>query len=197
MAKKPIIRVGDKTDHGGEVTEGYGDLTIYGKSAAGVGHRGYCRKCKKEFVIIEGVENVTYMGRNVAVEGMRTSCGAILIASQSEATIDVPTGSATHSRVTSSNGAADSVIVKTAVRAASQPAQNTKYNERFILLDDATNEPLAKRQYAIQRESGAIEYGTTDAAGYTITLSLTDAAEEVHIYVAGADMTLDEENENA
>ncbi|KPC53848.1 PAAR domain-containing protein [Amantichitinum ursilacus] len=86
---KRIIRVGDRTDHGGTVLEGFPEWVVDGKAASGVGHRGTCPKCKKEFVIVEGAQTVIVFGRAVALEGMMTSCGAVLIASQDMATVDV------------------------------------------------------------------------------------------------------------
>ncbi len=88
MAARAIIRMGDSTSHGGTVLEGFPMLNVYGKPASGIGHRGHCPKCKCDFVIVAGAENLTFMGKNIAVEGMQTSCGAVLIATQHEATVD-------------------------------------------------------------------------------------------------------------
>ncbi|MBS0369476.1 MAG: PAAR domain-containing protein [Proteobacteria bacterium] len=88
MAKRAIIRLGDPTSHGGTVQEAFPALTIYGKPAAGLGHRGYCPQCKRDFVIVAGARNFRYLGKNIAVEGMQTSCGAMLIATQRQASID-------------------------------------------------------------------------------------------------------------
>lgn len=92
MAARAIIREGDTTSHGGTVLEAFSKLNIYGKFASGVGHRGYCPQCKREFLIVAGAKNFIFMGQNVAVEGMLTSCGAVLIASQSQATVDTEPG---------------------------------------------------------------------------------------------------------
>ncbi|MDW5416458.1 PAAR domain-containing protein [Iodobacter sp. CM08] len=94
MAKRAIIRIGDLTSHGGVVLEGFSTLNIYGKNAAGVGHKGQCPQCKTTFTIVAGASNYTFMGKNVAVEGMLTSCGATLIATQGQATVDDASGAA-------------------------------------------------------------------------------------------------------
>ncbi|WP_227103467.1 PAAR domain-containing protein [Chromobacterium rhizoryzae] len=94
MAARAIVREGDTTSHGGTVLESFPNFNIYGKNASGIGHRGYCPQCKTEFVIVAGAQNVIFMGKNVAVEGMLTSCGAVLIASQSQATVDTDPGAA-------------------------------------------------------------------------------------------------------
>ena len=93
MAKCAIIRIGDSTSHGGTVNQGFAMLTVFGKNAAGIGHRGYCPKCKREFAIIAGANNASYMGKAVALDGMQTSCGAKLIASQFQATVEDGSGS--------------------------------------------------------------------------------------------------------
>jgi uncharacterized Zn-binding protein involved in type VI secretion len=81
MMQKTIIRVGDETSHGGTVLEGHQHFTVLGKLVAGVGHRVSCPRCPGNQVIVEGSTFVTMMGIQVAVEGMKTSCGATLIGS--------------------------------------------------------------------------------------------------------------------
>lgn len=88
MAGRPIIRIGDKTSHGGTVTQGFPLYTIEGRSAAGLGHMVACPQCKGVFPIVEGVLSFTVDGSLVAIEGMKTSCGATLIASQDVAVLD-------------------------------------------------------------------------------------------------------------
>lgn len=92
MAARAIVREGDTTSHGGTVLESFPNFNIYGKNASGIGHRGYCPQCRTEFVIVAGAQNFIFMGKNVAVEGMLTSCGAVLIASQWQATVDIEPG---------------------------------------------------------------------------------------------------------
>lgn len=87
MGEKAIIRQGDRTSHGGTVLEGHQFLVVHGKPAAGVGHKVSCPKCSGSIVIVEGVVNATMMGVSIAVEGMKTSCGATLVASQTTDTI--------------------------------------------------------------------------------------------------------------
>ena len=89
---KAIIRQGDKTSHGGTVKEGFPHTSLYGKSIAGLGHMVSCPLCKGDFPIIEGASNHFFGAIGTAVEGMKTACGAVLIASQHTATIDDGTG---------------------------------------------------------------------------------------------------------
>ncbi|MFX1735414.1 PAAR domain-containing protein [Paraburkholderia sp. A1RI_3L] len=101
MGKRAIILVGDTTTHGGRVLEGTDSATVDGKAIAGVGHMVECPKCKGVFPILPDTLGRLHPhqlhGRDTAVEGMRTACGATLVASQSVATIDdVGAGDASH-----------------------------------------------------------------------------------------------------
>ena len=78
--------------------EGSATSTIDGKPVAGVGHKVLCPQCKGVFPILRTGRQYshTFDGRETAVEGMKTACGATLIASQSSATFDdVGSGEAT------------------------------------------------------------------------------------------------------
>ncbi len=86
---KAIIRMGDQTSHGGVISEGFPDFIVCGAPAAGVGHTGYCPQCKTQFQILSAGLTASCLGKEIAVEGMTTSCGATLIATQQQATVDV------------------------------------------------------------------------------------------------------------
>lgn len=90
MAKRAIICIGDTASHGGRVLEGSETATVNGKAVAGVGHKVFCPKCKGVFMIQPTERRYPHRvhGRDTAVEGMRTTCGATVIASQSEAILD-------------------------------------------------------------------------------------------------------------
>ncbi|QBL88024.1 PAAR domain-containing protein [Burkholderia pseudomallei] len=92
MVKRAIICVGDTTTHGGKVLEGAPTFTLNGRNVAGVGHQVLCPRCKGIFPILPDLLGRRYphtIGeRDTAVEGMRTACGAELIASQGTGTID-------------------------------------------------------------------------------------------------------------
>ena len=87
MAKRPIIRYGDRTTHGGTVVSADPTYDIYGKNVARVGDKVVCPRCKGTFPIVTGAPDV-WSGQNIARQDDMTSCGAKLIASQSTATID-------------------------------------------------------------------------------------------------------------
>jgi uncharacterized Zn-binding protein involved in type VI secretion len=75
-----IIRVGDPTDHGGVVLDGIPGTDLYGLPIAGIGNMVMCPKCGDPFPIIEGTDNDELNGVKVALCGMKTACGAVLIA---------------------------------------------------------------------------------------------------------------------
>lgn len=77
-----IIRMGDLTSHGGKVIEGSPFDICMGKPIAYTGHKVQYPKCKGVFPIIEGAPTTTFYGKGVALAGMKTACGAVLIASQ-------------------------------------------------------------------------------------------------------------------
>lgn len=110
MVKRAIICEGDTTSHGGRVLEGTVDSTIYGKTVAGVGHKVLCPLCKGVFPILPDLLGRRYPhrihGRDTAVEGMRTACGAVLIASQSTSTLDdIGEGEPDHGAATTASAA--------------------------------------------------------------------------------------------
>lgn len=76
-----IIRLGDSTSHGGKVLEAFSQTNLNGRPTAGVGHKVACPLCKGVFPIIEGSALLDVDGIAVALHGMKTACGASLIAS--------------------------------------------------------------------------------------------------------------------
>ena len=89
---RAVICKGDRTSHGGRVLEGNPNVTTGGRQIAQLGHATICPLCKGKFPIIEGVASHTYGGKPTAVHGMKTACGATLLASQNEMLIDAGGG---------------------------------------------------------------------------------------------------------
>ncbi|SCK30751.1 PAAR domain-containing protein [Vogesella sp. LIG4] len=172
MTKRAIIRLGDPTTHGGVLLEAFSSLHVYGKPASGIGHKGYCPLCKQAFVIVAAAENVSYFGKNVAVEGMHTSCGAVLIATQLQATIDI----VPDAKTASTHAMAPEVF-------RSEARAGLLYGHRFLIVDSESRKPLANRRYTVMHADGRETAGVTDKAGYTE--SITSACEEeISIQVA-------------
>ena len=76
-----IIRLGYSSTHGGVVLEDFSRTDLNGKPIAGVGHNVSCPLCKGIFPIAEGSATYSVDGITVALDGMKTACGAALIAS--------------------------------------------------------------------------------------------------------------------
>lgn len=87
-----IIRRGDATTHGSTVIEGSLTDICHGKPIAFLGHRVHCPKCSGDFPIVEGVMTTSFYGKGVAVAGMKTACGATLVASQFTDTVEYAGG---------------------------------------------------------------------------------------------------------
>ncbi|MGE8393698.1 PAAR domain-containing protein [Pseudomonas sp. BIGb0427] len=84
---KNLIRLGDTTDHGGIVIESISHTNLNGKPIAGKGNLVSCPLCKGIFPIIEGSSTYSINGIPVALDGMKTACGASLIASASHGSV--------------------------------------------------------------------------------------------------------------
>ncbi len=173
---KGIVRKGDGTTHGGTVLEGIPNFLVHGVPVAGVGHMVFCPKCKGAFPIIEGDSGFTAHGYSVALHGMRTACGALLISSTSGfANVEHPRG------------------IGSAYVGAGSPRCDTDtgtdstvgFDDRYVLLDSKTAQPLASTEYAIRRASGNAEFGVTDVEGRTHLLAADAQAEDVTIFVEG------------
>jgi uncharacterized Zn-binding protein involved in type VI secretion len=81
---RPVILIGDKTDHGGVVIEGAPNSDIEGKRIARIGDKVTCSKygCPSTTVIVTGDQSSLIDGKPIARHGDKTACGATLIASQ-------------------------------------------------------------------------------------------------------------------
>jgi len=80
---KALIRMGDRTSHGGTVISGDMTWEVHGKAVARVGDLTVCPKCKGVFAITSGADDTSGFGQAVAREGDKTACGASLVPTQS------------------------------------------------------------------------------------------------------------------
>ena len=79
---RPLIRVGDKTSHGGEVLTGSENFIVDGKPVARLGDKVSCPLHASETVISSGSPTYITDDQPTARDGDTTACGATLIASQ-------------------------------------------------------------------------------------------------------------------
>lgn len=84
-----IVRLGDQTDHGGVVIQGFFETSLNGRPMAGKGHMVMCPRCYgMPYPIIEGSSTYKIKGVPVALNGMKTACGAKLMATGSMAKVE-------------------------------------------------------------------------------------------------------------
>jgi len=82
----PLIRLGDKTSHGGTVVEASSHSDIGGKGIARMGDKATC-PLHGNTSIASGDHTLIVDGKPAARQGDKTACGATLIAGQ-QSTID-------------------------------------------------------------------------------------------------------------
>lgn len=79
-----VIRVGDATDHGGQVIGGASSFKVDGVAVARKGDPCTCPvEGHQGCLIAEGDPNFVVEGREVAFDGHKTTCGATLRSSKS------------------------------------------------------------------------------------------------------------------
>lgn len=78
---RSVIRLDDKTDHGGQVISATSETIAMGKAAATQGDVTFCPKCKGNFAIKPDGAGAKHMGKPYAYNGDVTECGARLISS--------------------------------------------------------------------------------------------------------------------
>jgi uncharacterized Zn-binding protein involved in type VI secretion len=76
-----VVRLGDKTSHGGQVLSASDSYTVLGKQVALEGDATFCPKCKGTFSIQVAASERRHHGTKVAYHDDVTACGAKLIAS--------------------------------------------------------------------------------------------------------------------
>jgi uncharacterized Zn-binding protein involved in type VI secretion len=76
-----VIRLNDKTDHGGHVVSASSETIVMGIAAALVGDKTFCPKCKGEFPIKPNSAGAKHKGATYVYHGDLTACGARLITS--------------------------------------------------------------------------------------------------------------------
>lgn len=141
-----IIRLGDPTSHGGKVIEGSPADICDGMPIAFIGHQTFCPQCKGTFPIIDGAPTTTFYGKGVALAGMKTACGAVLIATQLTAVVQVGGGHEQGGR-----GASTSGVQSKASEARREPPQSATSGaapaedpelEQYFEAVDGTGAPL-------------------------------------------------------
>jgi uncharacterized Zn-binding protein involved in type VI secretion len=163
--QRAIICKGDRTSHGGTVTEGDPIRTINDRAMARRGHMTFCPACKGNFPINDGLAFHSIGGFDTVVEGMKAACGAVLIASQHAVTVDDGGGVGAAARDAGNDANKDSTAPRARILGAG-----------FRIVSDETGQPLAGVGYRITLPDGSSLHGLTDADGKTLPLSAAQRA---------------------
>jgi uncharacterized Zn-binding protein involved in type VI secretion len=78
---RAVVRLNDKTDHGGQIISASSGTTVMGVAAALQNDMTQCPKCKGNFAIKPYGAGARHEGKPYAYEGDSTECGAKLITS--------------------------------------------------------------------------------------------------------------------
>ncbi len=143
-----VIRIGDKTDHGGQVISASSGTRVMGRFAALADDETFCPACKGKFPIKPDGSGAKHMGRSYAYHQDKTACGALLISS-----LDYPDSVAIDSPVADAGSAAPAIA---------------QFDEAIQALDKSTNKPIPGLPYRIEMSDGTILRGVTDSNGMTM-----------------------------
>lgn len=168
---RAVIRLGDDTSHGGKVITASARMTIDGIPVALWGDRCSCPIDGHDTcVICEGEPEAIFDGRPVALEGHKTDCGAVLIASQLRRCNLSPL-------ITAEGAVAGEPI-------GTPTGDYPEFDRRFQLRDVEDGSVHARQRYRVTTSQGVFE-GVTDHAGMTQLIATGRHQEEVTVEVLG------------
>ncbi|TWI60943.1 putative Zn-binding protein involved in type VI secretion [Pseudoduganella lurida] len=78
---KGVIRLNDKTSHGGTVLSAASGTVVLGQPAALAGDMTFCPQCKGTYPIQADGSGNKHRGKEYVYDGASTACGAKLISS--------------------------------------------------------------------------------------------------------------------
>lgn len=152
---RPLIVVGDRTDHGGTVIEGSATSDAAGRPIARVGDKVTCPRRGHGSVstIVSGDPSLIIDGAPVARHGDKCACGATLLSSQVVTHVDSGSQGQDSRRPPVDNG---------------DTAQaDIRFDQRFLIIDHQTKQPLTGVPYRLTLPDGALVLGKTDESGLT------------------------------
>lgn len=176
--RRYTITLGARTSAGGRVVSASGSGCINGVPIALEGDLVACPACMATGRILCVGPRIPEMsdGKHVALENDLCTCRCPSPPKLLPVQI-------MRSQVLKDTGRALSNSDSIAPRAARAVPSGPSFNERFVLLDEETGDPLVHKEYAVVRASGQLEFGTSDHQGYTHLLSTTAMPEAVELFV--------------
>lgn len=170
------IREGDAAACGGSVKQGHPHFNSHGKALA---HHGSPMACKKNCMVTAGEHHFTLPdGLLQALHGDKTSGGCPLMSTLNGIH---GVGNASGAPIVTAYFQPAAAVLADIVEDI--PWLPGQYDDRYVLLGVSDGRPLAHAAYAIEREDGSVEHGTTDGEGHTHLLRQTLEAEHVRIYL--------------
>ncbi|WP_229257365.1 PAAR domain-containing protein [Duganella callida] len=174
--KRHTITLGASTACGGKVISASSHGSINGVAIALEGDVIFCPSCNSEGKIQCVGPRIpeTWNGKNVALENDLCVCGCPspprLVPNQSIRCQVI--------------GETDADMSQATASAAAETANGTimMFDDRYVLIDEETGDPLPKTEYALRRENGEVEFGTTDSQGHAHLLTAAAQAESIQLY---------------
>lgn len=176
--KRHTITLGASTTAGGKVISASSQGSIQGATIALEDDVVFCPVCKSKGTIVCVGPRITetWNTKNVALENDLCMCGC-----PSPPRL-VPNQSLRYQVINESETrTSQTTRLATAAEAATDTVK--MFDDKYVLIDEDTGEPLAEIEYAVRRENGKVEFGTTDAQGHTHLMAGTVQAESVQIYL--------------
>jgi uncharacterized Zn-binding protein involved in type VI secretion len=169
--KRHTITLGASTSVGGKVITASSNGSINGVTIALETDVIFCPVCKSQGKIMCIGPRIpeTWNGKNVALENDLCLCGC------ANPPRLLPNQSVRYQNL--SDAAAGSTQA-----AGIAASKDRMFDDRYVLIDEDTGEPLANAEYALKGPSGKIEFGTTDANGHTHLIATSAASESIEIF---------------
>lgn len=150
----------------------------HGKPIAYMGHQTYCPQCKGNFPIIDGAPTTTFYGKGVALAGMKTACGAVLLATQLTDIVECGSGSSDSTfsgRKRPSGAAAARVDTAASLGEVADPV----VEEHFYALVGEDGEPAEGYLYDLRSGATLSAQAAGYAEGATIRIHGTESTSVV------------------
>jgi uncharacterized Zn-binding protein involved in type VI secretion len=187
MAERKFIVLGDRSTHGGMVVTASTNIYIDGKRVACVGDKVTCPRCKGLHSILPGEKQppVLWEGKwEIACENDPVSDGSKLMSVGQFNAVHIDGSGKAEWKTAGGAGAEEKSVAVAALRAGAgtgsgktmlEEGNHGKYSAQFLLLDEASNDPVTDFVYGLEH-SGAESVGEiTD--GMTETVMAEDAVD--------------------
>lgn len=179
MSKRYNCCLGASTTAGGVIVAASGQGRIEGRELAVEGDPIHCPACNRlgRILCVPPRTSEIWHGKQAALEGDLCICQC-----------EPPPKLIANQQLKSNSTSEDELppLVPSPLSAMIAGIEKSLFNERFQLHDDSGAAAVGAN-YMIERASGEIEKGVTDAKGFTHILSSTNTAESIKIYFLGYD----------